>query len=118
MARMLDGSGRRGFLKAGGLAAGAALGAISTTACLRRNSSVGSIPSQITTRVAPARSAANASSPPIPNMPPMSRNDFPGATRAITQYFFDTAIYLRFLERCLSAGIVDLCAGRCAGSLG
>jgi methylenetetrahydrofolate reductase (NADPH) len=28
-----------------------------------------------------------------------------GATRAITQYFFDTAIYLRFLERCLAAGI-------------
>jgi methylenetetrahydrofolate reductase (NADPH) len=28
-----------------------------------------------------------------------------GATRAITQYFFDPAIYLRFLDRCLSAGI-------------
>jgi methylenetetrahydrofolate reductase (NADPH) len=28
-----------------------------------------------------------------------------GATRAITQYFFDTATYLRFLERCLDAGI-------------
>lgn len=28
-----------------------------------------------------------------------------GATRAITQYFFDTSIYLRFLERCLAAGI-------------
>jgi methylenetetrahydrofolate reductase (NADPH) len=28
-----------------------------------------------------------------------------GATRAITQYFFDTATYLRFLERCLAAGI-------------
>ncbi|MBP0492646.1 methylenetetrahydrofolate reductase [NAD(P)H] [Pararoseomonas indoligenes] len=28
-----------------------------------------------------------------------------GATRAITQYFFDTATYLRFLERCLKAGI-------------
>ncbi len=28
-----------------------------------------------------------------------------GATRAITQYFFDTSIYLRFLERCLVAGI-------------
>jgi methylenetetrahydrofolate reductase (NADPH) len=28
-----------------------------------------------------------------------------GATRAITQYFFDTPKYLRFLERCLAAGI-------------
>jgi methylenetetrahydrofolate reductase (NADPH) len=28
-----------------------------------------------------------------------------GATRAITQYFFDTTTYLRFLERCLAAGI-------------
>ncbi len=28
-----------------------------------------------------------------------------GATRAITQYFFDTATYLRFLERCHAAGI-------------
>jgi methylenetetrahydrofolate reductase (NADPH) len=28
-----------------------------------------------------------------------------GATRAITQYFFDTPTYLRFLERCLVAGI-------------
>ncbi|HUC19755.1 MAG TPA: methylenetetrahydrofolate reductase [NAD(P)H] [Acetobacteraceae bacterium] len=28
-----------------------------------------------------------------------------GASRAITQYFFDTAIYLRFLDRCLAAGI-------------
>jgi len=28
-----------------------------------------------------------------------------GATRAITQYFFDTVTYLRFLERCLAAGI-------------
>jgi methylenetetrahydrofolate reductase (NADPH) len=28
-----------------------------------------------------------------------------GATRAITQYFFDTATYLHFLERCLVAGI-------------
>ncbi len=28
-----------------------------------------------------------------------------GATRAITQYFFDTAIYLRFLDRCLAVGI-------------
>jgi methylenetetrahydrofolate reductase (NADPH) len=28
-----------------------------------------------------------------------------GASRAITQYFFDTSVYLRFLERCLAAGI-------------
>ncbi len=28
-----------------------------------------------------------------------------GATRAITQYFFDAAVYLRFLDRCLAAGI-------------
>jgi methylenetetrahydrofolate reductase (NADPH) len=28
-----------------------------------------------------------------------------GANRAITQYFFDTATYLRFLERCLATGI-------------
>jgi methylenetetrahydrofolate reductase (NADPH) len=28
-----------------------------------------------------------------------------GATRAITQFFFDTETYLRFLERCLAAGI-------------
>ena len=28
-----------------------------------------------------------------------------GATRAITQYFFDTDIFLRFLDRCASAGI-------------
>ena len=28
-----------------------------------------------------------------------------GATRAITQYFFDTEVYLRFLDRCLGAGI-------------
>src|SRR6202035_2877372 len=28
-----------------------------------------------------------------------------GATRAITQYFFDTATYLRFLDLCMAAGI-------------
>lgn len=28
-----------------------------------------------------------------------------GATRAITQYFFDTSVYLRFLDLCLAAGI-------------
>lgn len=28
-----------------------------------------------------------------------------GATRAITQYFFDTEVYLRFIDRCLAKGI-------------
>ena len=28
-----------------------------------------------------------------------------GATRAITNFFFDTSVYLRFLDRCLAAGI-------------
>jgi methylenetetrahydrofolate reductase (NADPH) len=28
-----------------------------------------------------------------------------GATRAITQYFFDATVFLRFLDRCLAAGI-------------
>ncbi len=28
-----------------------------------------------------------------------------GATRAITQFFFDTSAYLRFLDQCLAAGI-------------
>ena len=28
-----------------------------------------------------------------------------GATRAITHYFFETETYLRFLDRCLAAGI-------------
>ena len=28
-----------------------------------------------------------------------------GATRAITQYFFETDLYLKFLDRCLAAGI-------------
>jgi len=28
-----------------------------------------------------------------------------GASRAITQYFFDGEVYLRFLDRCLAAGI-------------
>jgi methylenetetrahydrofolate reductase (NADPH) len=28
-----------------------------------------------------------------------------GATRAITNYFFDTDVYLRFIDRCLAAGI-------------
>lgn len=28
-----------------------------------------------------------------------------GATRAITQYFFDAEVFLRFLDRCLAAGI-------------
>jgi methylenetetrahydrofolate reductase (NADPH) len=29
-----------------------------------------------------------------------------GATRAITNFFFDTSVFLRFLDRCLAAGII------------
>ena len=55
-------------------------------------------------------------SPPIPKPTPrpparrrtsdnLKRKLDAGATRAITQVFFDTATYLRFLDRCLAAGI-------------
>jgi methylenetetrahydrofolate reductase (NADPH) len=42
---------------------------------------------------------------PIDDLDNLKRKLDAGATRAITQYFFDTATYLRFLDRCLAAGI-------------
>ncbi len=46
----------------------------------------------------------NASSP-VADLENLKRKLDAGATRAITQYFFDTATYLRFLDLCLAAGI-------------
>jgi methylenetetrahydrofolate reductase (NADPH) len=46
-------------------------------------------------------SAAN----PVADLENLKRKLDAGATRAITQYFFDTATYLRFLDLCLAAGI-------------
>jgi methylenetetrahydrofolate reductase (NADPH) len=46
-----------------------------------------------------------AASSPEADLDNLKRKLDAGATRAITQYFFETATYLRFLDRCLAAGI-------------
>jgi methylenetetrahydrofolate reductase (NADPH) len=46
-----------------------------------------------------------AASSPVADLENLKRKLDAGATRAITQYFFDTATYLRFLDLCLAAGI-------------
>ena len=46
----------------------------------------------------------NASNP-VADLENLKRKLDAGATRAITQYFFDTSTYLRFLDLCLAAGI-------------
>jgi methylenetetrahydrofolate reductase (NADPH) len=42
---------------------------------------------------------------PMADLENLKRKLDAGATRAITQYFFDTSTYLRFLDLCLAAGI-------------
>jgi methylenetetrahydrofolate reductase (NADPH) len=42
---------------------------------------------------------------PVADLENLKRKLDAGATRAITQYFFDTSVYLRFLDLCLAAGI-------------
>jgi methylenetetrahydrofolate reductase (NADPH) len=42
---------------------------------------------------------------PMADLENLKRKLDAGATRAITQYFFDTTTYLRFLDLCLAAGI-------------
>ena len=44
-------------------------------------------------------------SSPVADLENLKRKLDAGATRAITQYFFDTTTYLRFLDLCLAAGI-------------
>ena len=44
-------------------------------------------------------------SSPVRDLENLKRKLDAGATRAITQYFFDTTTYLRFLDLCLAAGI-------------
>ncbi|HQT77302.1 MAG TPA: methylenetetrahydrofolate reductase [NAD(P)H], partial [Rhodopila sp.] len=46
-----------------------------------------------------------AASNPVADLENLKRKLDAGATRAITQYFFDTSTYLRFLDLCLAAGI-------------
>ncbi len=46
-----------------------------------------------------------AASSPVADLENLKRKLDAGATRAITQYFFDTATYLRFIDLCLAAGI-------------
>jgi methylenetetrahydrofolate reductase (NADPH) len=46
-----------------------------------------------------------SASSPVRDLENLKRKLDAGATRAITQYFFDTATYLRFLDLCLAAGI-------------
>ncbi len=46
-----------------------------------------------------------AASSPVADLENLKRKLDAGATRAITQYFFDTSVYLRFLDLCLAAGI-------------
>jgi methylenetetrahydrofolate reductase (NADPH) len=46
-----------------------------------------------------------AASSPVADLDNLKRKLDAGATRAITQYFFDTSVYLRFLDLCLAAGI-------------
>jgi methylenetetrahydrofolate reductase (NADPH) len=46
-----------------------------------------------------------AAANPVADLENLKRKLDAGATRAITQYFFDTATYLRFLDLCLAAGI-------------
>jgi methylenetetrahydrofolate reductase (NADPH) len=46
-----------------------------------------------------------AAASPAADLANLKRKIDAGATRAITQYFFDTDVYLRFLDHCLTAGI-------------
>jgi len=46
-----------------------------------------------------------SASSPLGDLDNLKRKLDAGATRAITQYFFDTSTYLRFLDLCLAAGI-------------
>jgi methylenetetrahydrofolate reductase (NADPH) len=46
-----------------------------------------------------------SASSPMADLENLKRKLDAGATRAITQYFFDTSTYLRFLDLCLAAGI-------------
>jgi len=46
-----------------------------------------------------------AASSPVSDLENLKRKLDAGATRAITQYFFETSTYLRFIDLCLAAGI-------------